>query len=118
MQFNNKKITVTVSKIDLHDPILIGSVDGVEHRIDAAYIGGRDFIKAVFDGRGCDSGICCSRLCVKVGDTWAKINPPPLPEDPKLLPAAIFERLSLLKSELLRLSETFTVSETKDLDQL
>jgi hypothetical protein len=118
MKFENKEITVSVSKIDLHDPVLIGTVNEVDYRIDAAYTGGRDFIKAVFDGKGCDSGICCSRPCVKVGDTWAQISPPKLPEDPKLLPTAIFERLSLLKAELLRLSNTFTISETKDLDQL
>jgi hypothetical protein len=119
MKLNNKTITITVTKNNLDDPILTGTIDGREYRIDYGYCESTRFVQDVFDGCGCDYGIASpTRVNVKVGDTWASIYPAALPEDPKLLPNAIFERLSLLKTELLRLSETYTVSETRDLDQL
>jgi hypothetical protein len=120
MKFDNKTITITVTKTDLQDPVLIGTIDGKVYQFDYGSWESTQFVRDVFGGSGCDYGIVSRArvINVKVGDTWARVHAPALPKDSKLLPAAIFERLSLLKEELLRLSETFTVSETKDLDQL
>lgn len=118
MKFTNKTITINVIKTDLNNPQLIGIVDGTEYRLDPTYAGGRDFLRAVFDSIRCNASICSEHPEVKIGDTWVTISPPPLPRDPKLLPEAVFNRLKMLKSEALRLADTYTVSETKDLDQL
>ncbi|QIW88591.1 hypothetical protein [Pseudanabaena phage PA-SR01] len=106
MKFSNKMITVIVQEDDLYDPILIGVVDGVKYIFHSAYkdsLGGRAFLKAVFDASECRAGICDTRPQLKVGDTWVEIKPPALPSDPKLLPQAIFERLAVMKKALLEL---------------